>query len=194
MFIWKVVDDKEGQNFAFPYPSEDYTPIRQTHYRNSRLALQRAVEELSATSLKKTEDLLIENHLHLKNNSDILVSLAHTRGIASAVSAKKSSELFGIGIDCESLHRDVKETIMDKFSHAQDKGLNPLKLWCAKEAAFKASSAFWKNDKTFILKDIVIKNDEFLIDQLGQGRIHFFEEREHLICIAELKQLFSLPL
>lgn len=198
MIIWKTIDDSEGQNFPFEHPeSESQNEIRKTHYRNSRLALMKAAIELRKSSSEILEvtfdslkDLEITNHHHLKQQSNILVSIAHTRGLAVAACASKDNKTLGIGIDCESADRTVKESLLDKFSLKEDKANDYLHLWCAKEAAFKASSSFWKSDKTFVLKDITIVNDEFSIPNLGKGHLKFRNEKGHLICVAILEELF----
>lgn len=194
MIVWKTINDAEGQEFGFAYPKNEIpTDIRRTHYKNSRLALKKAAEELTSAkpiSFSKLEDFEIVNHHHLKTNPNILVSLAHTRGLAAAACTYKSQDQLGIGIDCESENRIVKEVLLEKFATHNDHALNSLHLWCAKEAAFKAASSFWKRDKTFVLKDITVKKQSFTIDELGHGELHFHKERGHLICVATLKELF----
>lgn len=199
MIVWKTINDAEGQNFGFTYPkSEIPTDIRRTHFKNSRLALLKSIEELQLKEnhtsrpikFNSSEDLEIEDHHHLKRDPKILVSLAHTRGLAAAASCFRSEKALGIGIDCESQDRIVKEALLDKFSTHDDQALDSLHLWCAKEAAFKASSYFWKEEKTFVLKDITVKRNSFTVDNLGHGEIHFKNERGHLICLAILQEVF----
>ncbi len=196
MIIWKVADDSLGQKFALPYPKgEAPTAIRKTHYQNSRMALLLAIKEVQESfGMKgpelKSDDLEIIDHHVLKNHQNLLVSLAHTRGLAAAVCAPKSSHLHGIGIDCESCERPVRPSYLTKFETSQDRYKDPLSLWCAKEAAFKACSYYWKREKTFVLKDIVVMDDSFVVEGLGNGSLKFYKESDHLICVATLEKLF----
>jgi phosphopantetheinyl transferase (holo-ACP synthase) len=195
MIIWKVADDSLGQKFALPYPEEEArSAIRKSHYQNSRMALSMALGEVLKyqNAWRKNitrDDLNIVDHHSLKNHPNLLVSLAHTRGMAAAACAPQGPKLFGVGIDCEALSRNVKESYQSKFKREDDQFQSPLHLWCAKEAAFKASSYYWKKEKTFVLKDISVVHDKFKVEGLGGGSLSFYEEKGYLICVAALHEI-----
>ena len=97
----------------------------------------------------------------------------------------------GVGIDCEHKDRPFKKELLTKFSCDEDSYESILSLWCAKEAAFKASSYFWKQQKTFVLKDIVINDQKFSIPDLLEGTIAFDYAGDFLITRAIVTKLLS---
>jgi phosphopantetheinyl transferase (holo-ACP synthase) len=188
MISLSLIHDREGQTYKRALP-EPLTPIREQHWKNSRMALEQSLQQLSQGSkaLELPNSIDIEKHHHLKDNSNILVSLAHTRGAACATSAFKNQRLLGIGVDIEDSTRVVKEEIVSKYIDSRDKiDREYLRAWCAKEAAFKAASYFWRGSKTFILKDITIDLEEsdFQIKGLLNGCLSFHGEDRFLICTA----------
>jgi 4'-phosphopantetheinyl transferase EntD len=190
MIIWKFIDDKDGHTFNLPYPDDQaQTAIRKGHFQNSRLALSECLKG-HGLQVEDIEDLTIRDHHCLKKDNQLLASLAHTRGAACAIVATQSFELHGIGIDCERQDRIIRHEILDKFSGELDDAETNLHLWCAKEAAFKASSYFWKLEKTFILKDIIIKKDIFEIPGLLAGRLEHENVSDYLVTRAMVTQLF----
>jgi phosphopantetheinyl transferase (holo-ACP synthase) len=188
MYQYSVVNDTQGEDFKKVVP-ERFTRIRTIHWRNSRLALEDCLRRLGANPeiLSSDEDIKIEQYHHLARQPDILVSIAHTRGAACAISAFKQGEVLGVGIDIEKSTREVKQDILSKFLTPEDvTNKQFLKTWCAKEAAFKSSSYFWKEQKTFVLKDITIDLDlmKFEIKNLLNGTIQFENVDGFLICLA----------
>lgn len=188
MIIWKFTNDSDGQRFAFPYPPGQ-SEIRKIHYQNSRQALYECLL-LKGIINPSEDDLKVSHHHTLEKHNNTLVSIAHTRGGACAVIGEKSSTLLGVGIDCESLERNIRHEILDKFSDEADQAKTNLHLWCSKEAAFKASSYFWRQEKTFILKDIRINHNRFEIPDLLWGELEHHEESGFLITKAFVRQLF----
>lgn len=192
MIIWNSVNDTEGKGFPFPHPlNEAQSDIRKLHFANSRLALINCLKELKpqAVEIQEIGQLEIVQHHHLKNFPNLLVSLAHTRGMAAACVAPKSESILAIGIDCESLERRFNENILEKFSTDEDSFQNILELWCAKEAAFKAASFFWQHEKTFILKDIVIQKNQFFVKGILAGEFTLEQKDRYLFAIAKVTQL-----
>ena len=173
----KLITNSQGNDFPLS-PSEEVTPIRLTHWKNSRMALAACLKE--ANPCKEDvlhSDLVIDHHHKLKAFPDFIVSLSHTRGAAAAMLTRQTKAMLGVGIDIEEQTRTIKEGVIEKYAHPQDSGLDPLHLWCAKEAAFKASSFFWNREKTFILKDIKVIDHSFWVDDLLSGEvIHHYEE------------------
>ncbi len=190
MIIWKFIDDKGGHDFNLPYPDDpSQTAIRKSHFQNSRLALSECLKA-HGRQVEAIEDLMIRDHHCLKKDNQLLASLAHTRGAACAIVATQSDKLHGVGIDCEQQDRVIRHEILDKFSGELDDAETNLHLWCAKEAAFKASSFFWKKEKTFILKDIIIKKDTFEIPGLLAGELEHENFSGYLVTKAMVTQLF----
>ncbi len=198
-----LIFNAEGSTFCL-HGSEHFSAIRKSHWQNSRLALTRCLIEMKYLDSDKevtSEDIEISEHHHLKKYPDLLVSLSHTREVAAAILAQKSKDLLGVGIDIEKSDRLVKPELLDKFQNDRDEGLDPLELWCAKEAAFKASSYFWKKEKTFVLKDIgvtstsvtagdnVFTSIDFEVADTCSGTIEFSLEENFLITTAFVKTL-----
>lgn len=191
MIIWKSINDTEGKAFKLGHPCEEaQTEVRKRHYANSRQALITCLKEFkeSPPQFTKASELLICGHHHLATNKTLLVSLAHTRGLAVACVAKESKEILGVGIDCELLNRPFRPELLSKFSRVDDSFKDPLHLWCAKEAAFKASSYFWTREKTFVLKDISIQENNFFVEGLLEGKLSYEVSGNYLITLATVTQ------
>jgi phosphopantetheinyl transferase (holo-ACP synthase) len=98
---------------------------------------------------------------------DLFVSLSHTSpNLAAAVVGEKS--IFqSVGIDLEKSGRQMKINSGHHFlNESDDPELHNelLKGWCKKEAAFKAWSPFWdqeKEGKPLVLKDLDIRGKHF---------------------------------
>ena len=198
MIIWKTINDTEGNKFPFSHPEDEaQSPIRKRHFANSRMALMECLVELAPESHQKEasplclKDLAIKNHHQLENYPQLLVSLAHTRGLAAACLAEKMDDVLAVGIDCEHSERAFRSEILTKFAHENDKAISPLHLWCAKEAAFKAASYFWKEEKTFVLKDITIEGKTFVVPNLLQGTLSFELKDDYLVALAVVTKLLS---
>ena len=188
MYYYSVVNDSQGEGYPRQTPKA-FTKIRTHHWKNSRLALENCLQDfgLDQGAIKSVQDLEILKHHCLKEWPEILVSLAHTRGAACAVSIGAAQNICGVGIDIEKLDRRVNPEIISKFITSSDNTLEDyLKTWCAKEAAFKASSYFWREQKTFVLKDISVdlSTGVFKVKGLLEGDFEFIEEGDFLICIA----------
>lgn len=143
-------------------------PKRARLHYTSRLALQGALKMVSERDFLEYNELEIINHQYLKEDQKILVSISHTNDFAVA-SVSDSSEFSSIGVDLELSTREIKEGIQKFYINEFDQIKNTLKLWCIKEAAFKAISPLYKGEKTLVLKDINIFNDgTFHLDQFEE--------------------------
>jgi phosphopantetheinyl transferase (holo-ACP synthase) len=196
MIIWKTINDTQGKSFPFPHPQhESPSEIRRLHYANSRMALLECLREClkEPTCLlnenPKPHDLEIKDHHYLTHSPELLVSLAHTRGLAAACVAPKDKTCLGVGIDCEHIDRPFRSELLNKFSTENDKYESELRLWCGKEAAFKASSYFWQQEKTFVLKDIIVRDKFFEIDGLLKGNLSYEFSGDYLVSIATVTHL-----
>lgn len=156
------------------------------HY-TSRLSLINAVKELRDSSIELTyQDVLIENHLHLKSSPEIIASVTHTNSFAAAV-VTDSQKISSVGIDIESRERQLKEGIKKFYILENDEIKDPLELWCIKEAAFKAISPLYKEEKRLVLKDITVKRDgTFLLntERNLNGYYRVEEVEGHFLALA----------
>lgn len=142
-------------------PNTSYGRSREIFLSRSalKLALQDLTPDFKDISLN---ELIIENHHHLKNHPNILVSLAHTKNYAVAVISDQPNYL-SIGIDLELIARNIKNGIHKYIDHSFDNKFDLLELWAIKEACFKAAWPKFnsiKNDN-LVLKDIWVQNSKF---------------------------------
>lgn len=190
MIVTKITFS-ENLNRTLPFPMpEEFTAIRKEHWHNSRLALSDCLQELGH-KVECSEDLIVVDHHHLKGHPDTLVSLTHTRGAAGACAIKATKDVLGVGIDLEPIEREIKGEWKSKFLLPTDSGESDLHLWCAKEAAFKASSYFWNQEKTFVLKDIQLKGNKFEIPHLLEGKFKISREGNYLCTVAWVTKILD---
>lgn len=158
-------------------------PKRQASFLAARKALQKLVPHMKLTELKLNEFHFLEDF------PQHVFSLAHTKDLAVAAMVGKN-DYRSIGVDIEFLDRIVKENSERHFINSEDdRSINDLELWCAKEAAFKASSFLF--DKNFVLKDLWIRNSNFGHIKncaLDLGQIKTFVAQQTLVTIALLKK------
>ena len=159
-----LLDTYEGeipQKISHRYPA----PKRARLHYTSRLALQGALKMVSDRDFLEYDELEIVNHQYLKEDRRILVSISHTNDFAVA-SVSDSDQLSSIGVDLEVSTREIKEGIYKFFINESDQITNTLELWCIKEAAFKALSPLYQEEKTLVLKDInILKDGTFHLSQ-----------------------------
>ena len=158
----EVIPSFEGEvpeEVSIRYPSSKRV---RDHY-TSRLAL---IKALKMPEVQSYSDIEILNHHHLVKFPELAVSVTHTNSLAGAVVADRSL-IESIGVDLEAVDRDFKPGILKFFLRPEDEIEAPLQLWCIKEAAFKAISPLYKEEKQLVLKDIIVKSDgSFHLDSL----------------------------
>ena len=168
----------------------------------SRSALKKclfSLGQVNSESLILPDDiklLEVTNHCFLKNFSNLLVSIAHTKQAGVAVIISKESHL-SVGIDIEHNNRKVTPEIINKFQNRWDQPCNNiLDLWVKKEAVFKAidpiKSRYRLENKSLVLSDIWVKDKNFgildnsiIIGELFTKYIEF-EENEFQVSIASI--------
>lgn len=101
----------------------------------SRQALKNALAQVGKKI--STLDLILNGYSDLQNVPDVTASISHTSGAGAAAVADRKS-LLSLGIDIELTNRVVKNSIFERISNPGDISLEPIKIWTAKEAAFKA--------------------------------------------------------
>ena len=157
-----------------------FLPEKKEEHRLSRYALKHLVGDRA---------IEIENHLHLRNHPEIKVSVSHTKGAGAAIICE-DVKIRSVGIDIEWSQRPVKEGIEKFYINERDDQIDHMKLWMAKEAAFKAISPLYTGDKILVLKDIVINADSFSAFDQFFGKLYFsvkkYKERKIKIACALL--------
>jgi len=176
-------------NFQEHFPSN----LKAINTFLSRLSLAHLLseeldEEIVLNTHEDLQRLEIHNHHFLEHFPEYVVSISHTRGVAvSLIGNRKKYK--SIGIDLEHAKRVMNPKVLKFFKHDTDEEQDPLLLWCKKEAAFKALSPLWNQEKTFVLKDIWIRGNEFglLSDDKIKGQIQLEKvENDLLICLATI--------
>jgi 4'-phosphopantetheinyl transferase EntD len=139
------------------YPSKK----RASEHYTSRLALLESLKSCKLDQFKSYSDLTIVNHHHMLLAEEALVSLSHTHHFAMA-SVTNCSDITSIGIDLENIEREIKPGLKKFYNNTHDQIQDQLRLWCIKEAAFKAISPLYEGEKQLVLKDIaILENGEF---------------------------------
>ena len=177
--------------FPFSLPKFD-SAFRETQWTSSRYALLKACQQIQPDiHFQSFNDFQIEKHLYLKLDSNLLVSLSHNKEYGAAIVGFDSNSPFiSLGIDVEFIKRPVKEGIEKFFFHELDQPPqnlffknSKLAIWSAKEAAFKALSPFWKEEKVLVLKDLWIQGNQFGFKDESLGKI-FWQSHNDDILIA----------
>ena len=165
-------------------------------WQTSRYALAKAMKKLyPQRPLTSLSDLEINHHHTLKKDPGILVGLSHTKDFGAAVLGP-TSKIKGLGIDIELSSRTLKQGVQKFFLHKEDDLFlqkNPLLLWMAKEASYKALAPLYKKEKTLVLKDFWIRDRCFGLGSLENGplgTLQFFLDTSPVwIVIALLKNI-----
>lgn len=165
--------------------AKDYFEKVATHDKTlSRYCLAKCLENLK----KET-----------KESSEIHISLSHTKNIAAfcAVSAHSSSVL-NLGVDLELKDRVITEEVAERIKRsAQSKiaqSMDPLKLWLAKEAAFKAVNRISKKSAMPITNVMQLDVESFNAetgegimmakDSTFKNPFKIVESEKALLCLA----------
>ncbi|MAE58760.1 MAG: hypothetical protein CME69_07765 [Halobacteriovorax sp.] len=160
--VMQLVNKKIDLEFStYCEVPDDFMPDLKPYSRAARHALKKMLKEPEAHSIN------VVNHLHLKSDPNILVSLSHTKDMTMAAIGS-SKDFKSIGVDIENSKRIVKPGIEKFFINAHDEILANqkdsyyLKIWCAKEAIFKAVSPLYQKEdnKVLVLKDIILNKDK----------------------------------
>jgi phosphopantetheinyl transferase (holo-ACP synthase) len=137
-------------------------PLRARQHASSRQAL---AELLNSKNISLDSDRIeIINYHNIKGFPDQLCSLSHTKDGWAVALINNHEKVLAVGIDLEFANRSFKSETKKLFVNDQDNHQELLKLWCQKEAAFKAIFPLLTRDilnKAFVLKDIFIKNNKF---------------------------------
>ena len=105
---------------------------------------------------------LNEDSYHILTQTKQTCSRSHTEKWACAVLSSRNDLYKSVGVDIESWNRKIKPGIRKFYDNMLDqtKSLQPIEIWCLKEAIFKAVSSYLNFHKlkhsTFVLTDIKI--------------------------------------
>lgn len=162
----------------------------------ARRALEFCLKYLEFETNFASNLLEIENHHHLKYCEKYLVSLSHTHKIAVA-SLALQTHYASIGVDIEYCSRKINGNTQKYFLNPKDREDNLLKLWCQKEAIYKALDpvknfrAEFLDIKSILFTDIWIKDNKFGLDSLstpsmslGEVNLHTLNSNQGQIYIA----------
>lgn len=120
------------------------------------------------------------------------LSIAHTNGYAAAVYHKAKK----VGIDIERSDRIINDSVLKRFAHLDELSTlktlkDRLRLWCAKEAVYKAGHVQGLEFKTNI--KIRCYNTEY-----GEGTIEylknlqsynlFYIEEKEILCVVAVEK------
>lgn len=171
----------QGLNFAWvevppPLPKKLYWGEASWHERrkaghtSSFLALGLLINQIGESELSKRyldsfngpqmKHLLNENNYHLLAESKILCSRSHTDNWACAITNSGLLGQASLGVDIESKERVLKPGVERFYKNPNDfiESLQPIEIWCLKEASFKALSSYLnfhqKARATLVLTDI----------------------------------------
>lgn len=148
----------------------DFFPEKRADYRLSRKSLR---------DLTGLECLEIVDHLHMKDDPTIKVSLSHTKDLGCAA-ISKDPKVASIGVDVEWSDRTYRSGIEKYFLlESDDKDLELIELWACKEAAYKAYSPLYKGQKTLVIKDFTIQDHKIIFQDEIIGDI-WVEKIEYL--------------
>lgn len=131
--------------------------------------------------------LELRDYGQLLHYPDLVASLSHTpKAGASAVAYKK--EFISIGIDIESLDRQVKDHIIERVITEQDLKLSNHEVWCLKEAIYKCVSNSKLYSGVLEFRDMVIKDHRWEHSPSGiHGEWELFIEENHQLALATLR-------
>ncbi len=176
-----------------PIEKEILSLAKDSGHIASRIALYRALKS-EKIPIKKMNDLKITEDFKLKELHSISFSLSHTKNIGAALLSKSND--ISIGLDIEWEGRKFNDETQRHFINSQDQlnNTNLLKVWCAKEASFKALWKFLNRRnalprKSLVLKDISLEIDKnnfkfFFKNFCGSGSLNFFNN--YIYSISEI--------
>jgi len=139
--------------------AKDYFEKVATHDKTlSRFCLAKCLEALKAKT---------------KNGSGLLVSLSHTQHkSAFCAVTTPSQKILALGVDLELKDRVISEAAIERIKQnalsSASKNMDPLKLWIAKEAAFKAINRLSKKSPTPVTNVMQLDVESFNAET-GEG-------------------------
>lgn len=170
-FAWVEVPPALPQNLY--WGEEAWHERRRAGHTSSFLALGLLVNWVGETELTdrflqyfsspQMAKSLNEQSYHALTESQKVCSRSHTDNWACALLGPQGPNQTSLGVDIESRTRVIKPGARRFYEHKDDqtKTLQPLEIWCLKEAAFKALSSYLNfhnlEHSTLVLTDICLQ-------------------------------------
>lgn len=191
MYRWKIVttfkesEEAEWHSLVLNQLGEGIHPERVKGFILAREALRLCLTEAHYSPL--ISDLKIRKFNSLSKWPELNLSLSHTK-LAGAAILTSRAEYISVGIDIESDHRVVKDTILERISNSRDTNLRNIELWCLKEAVFKCLMNTGKFEKPFEFAEIEISHQRWVHSPSGlEGEWKIIISEQFLIALALLK-------
>ncbi len=183
-FGLSLPDDELQELLKNSYPEASH-PSRIAGFYSSRNSLLSNLRKIYPQASFK--NLMISDYRELTDYPDVVLSLSHSPLAGASVVALKKDYL-SLGIDIESIQREVKESIIQRVTTESDLKLPSRETWCLKEAIYKCVSNSGLVEGTLEFKDMVIQDKKWLHSpsQLS-GEWRLFSELDHQVAIATLK-------
>lgn len=128
-------DDDLWQNLVIIHLGQEVHPARKKGFCLARQALRVALAKVGHHL--SISDLIIQDYSSVSILPEYTLSLSHTQEVGVALLAE-IKKYRSVGIDVESAGRVVKPAILQRVQNQNDLLMDPLQLWCLKEASFKA--------------------------------------------------------
>lgn len=183
--VLRIPSEPRNRLFSeIPLTHSDFNrmiPIRREQHAAGRYCLYTAITRegiRGEISLSEDFPLRIET-----SNGVFPVSISHCDSLAVAVIGREGSQ---IGVDLESLDREIQVSILDQFCTqkeielltSENSNFQRLTTWMTKEAVSKATGKGMSTAKEIIL------HDNFAQYQSTQYRLFTHEFENHIIIVA----------
>ena len=183
--VLRIPSEPRNRLFSeIPLTHSDFNrmiPIRREQHAAGRYCLSTAITRegiRGEISLSEDFPLRIES-----SNGVFPVSISHSDSLAVAVIGREGSQ---VGVDLESLDREIQVSILDQFCTqkeiklltSENSNFQRLTTWMTKEAVSKATGKGMSTAKEIIL------HDNFAQYQSTQYRLFTHEFENHIIIVA----------
>ncbi len=130
----------------------------------SRLALSTALIKLGLPI--DLSDADFKEYQQIRGSDEVRFSISHTRQAAGCWAIRQPRLAVGIGFDMERSDRELSTAATSRIlSPDDDRSLNAIQLWCAKEAVFKSLPSGLQSDVT-LPKIQIVSSTRFLVTSL----------------------------
>lgn len=191
--LTSYLKEYQGLKFAWvpvppPLEKQDYLgddswhEQRKAAHTSSLLALGLLAHKIGETELTssflqsfkdpKMQERLKEQDYHCLMEGQELCSRSHTERWACACLDVLNPHEASVGVDIEHRSRKIRPELKRYYENPEDltMELQPIEIWCLKEAAFKALSSFISYN-SLKLKNLVLTNIQLISQE--DGEIHF---------------------
>jgi 4'-phosphopantetheinyl transferase EntD len=186
---WLLTDNLDGNEAAWLQLAQAQLghPTHADRLRGfslAREALRRLLESVGENP--QIDDLALSQPNQLEKYPQFTCSLSHTAQLGAAMLAS-GAEYLAVGIDIEQRNRQLRPAVLARISHQNDLALAGLKIWCLKEAAFKALMNSGQFERPVEFSSIQIKAEGWQREQIsGEWELH--EQQDHYVALAWIKK------